>query len=261
MSEMTQSIRNQRRPKGYVSSIATNFIHKRNPWVTAWWSAAFPGFGQIIIGSYIKGFLLVGWELFININAKINIAILYSFTGRFDEARSILDKRLAFLYVGVFVYAIWDSYRSTTDLNKFSTIADREHSPMIPFKISSLEINYFDKRNPWVAAAWSAIMPGTGHLYTHRLPTGFIILIWWIVVSYFSRLYEVAYFTMIGAFNEIIPISDPIWLLFMPTLYCFNIYDSYVNTVEYNKLFETEQSQFLKDQYQAMDLKYLFRAE
>ncbi|MBC7764973.1 MAG: hypothetical protein H7Y41_00685 [Hyphomonadaceae bacterium] len=195
MDNPKQSIRNQRRPKGYVSSVATNYLHLRNPWVTAWWSCTFPGFGQIMLGSYIKGFLLITWELVINVNGKINHAIIYSFTGQFELAKSVLDKRWAFLYAGVFVYAVWDSYRSTVDLNKFSILADRERSPIMPFKISTLEINYFDKRSPWVAEAWSALMPGMGHLYNHRLPTGFIILIWYIMISYFSHSWEVIYST------------------------------------------------------------------
>jgi len=155
-----------------------------------------------------------------------------------------------FLSSIVFIYAIWDSYRSTVDLNKYSILADREHSPILPFKISTLEINYFDKRNPWVATAWSILMPGTGHLYNHRLPTGFIVLIWWIMISYFSHLLEVLHYTAIGAFNQAISVADPQWLLFMPSLYVFVIYDAYVNTVEYNKLFEIEQAKFLMDNYQ-----------
>ncbi len=69
-SKQPVSVRNLRRPKGHISSIATNMLHLKNPWVTAWWSAAFPGFGHIILGSYVKGFLLVVWELLINVKAK-----------------------------------------------------------------------------------------------------------------------------------------------------------------------------------------------
>lgn len=248
--ESTQSIRSQRRPKGSISSLATNFIHRRNPWVILCWSFFFPGFGQISLGSYIKGFLLIVWELIINMNAKINQAIIYSFTGNFELAKNILDKRWALLYTGVFVYAAWDSYRSTVDLNKFSLLADRENSPILPFKISTLEINYFDKRSPWLAFAWSALMPGVGHLYNHRLPTGFIVLIWWIAISYFSHFYEALVLTGVGAFHQATAVCDFQWLLFLPSLCGFVLYDAYTNTVEYNKLFEFEQSKFLKDHYQ-----------
>jgi len=243
-------IKNPRHPKQYMSSIATNLIHLRNPWVTAWWSAAFPGFGQIILGSYIKGFLLMVWEIVVNVNANINVAILYSFTGQFDMAKDILDKRWLILYIAVYTYAIWDSYRSTVDLNKYSIIADREESPVAAFNMKTLEMNYLDKRNPWVTLIWSVLMPGVGHLYTHRLPTGFVALIWWIAITYFARLLEAVHYTLTGEFALAINIVDPQWLLFMPSLYGFTIYDAYVNTVEYNKLFGLEQARFLKRNYQ-----------
>ena len=250
MDNVEQSIRNQRRPKGFVSSISTNFIHLRNPWVTAWWSCALPGLGQIILGSYVKGFLFITWELVINVNAKVNVAIMLSFNGRFEEAKNVLDKRWLFFYAGVYIYAIWDSYRSTVDLNKFSVLADREKSPIIPFKISTLEINYFDKRSPWVASAWSLLMPGMGQLYCHRLPTGFIVLIWNIMILYFSRGWEAIYYTAIGNFGHATSILNPEWALFFPSLFGFALFDANVKTVEYNKLFDIEQARFLIDNYQ-----------
>ena len=248
--EKAGSIRNQRRPKGHISSIATNLIHRRNPYITASWSAAIPGFGQIATGSYIKGFLLVIWEIVINLQANINIAILYSFTGRFELAKQVLDKRWMLLYVPVYIYAIWDSYRSTVELNKYSIIADWEKSPIKPFKISTVEINYLDKRSPWLSATLSAFMPGSGHLYGHRLLTGFFILVWFIIITYCSHFLEAIHFSLTGAFGQATAIADPHWLLFLPSLYGFTIYDSYASTVEDNKLFEIEQSRFLKEIYQ-----------
>jgi hypothetical protein len=253
LSELTQSIRNQRRPRGFVSSISTNMIHLRNPWVTACWAAFFPGFGHIIIGSYFKGFLLIVWEIIINLISHANLAILYSFSGQFNKAIKTLDKRMGLLYVAVFVYSIWDSYRTTVSLNKLYRLSKYENSPIIPMKIGVFEINYFDKRSPWLATAWSLFMPGLGHLYSHRLPTGFFVLTWWIIISYFSHLLEAVFLTSTGDFNQAISIINMQWLLFMPSLYGFSIYDSYTNTVEYNKLFEIEQEQFLKDNYQDKD--------
>jgi hypothetical protein len=250
-----QTVRQKRRPKGYVSTWGVNFIHARNPWVTAWWSAAFPGFGHIILGSYIKGFTLVIWEVTININAHINQAILYSFTGRFNQAKAVLDQRWTLLYVAVFVYAIWDSYRTTVDLNKFTTLSAYEKTKIEPFKIDIVEINYFDKRLPWVGVAWSFLTPGLGHLYTHRLPTGFFVLAWWIVIAYFSHILLGIQETLTGNFYQAIATVKPDWLLFMPSLYIFAIYDCYVNTVEYNKLFENEQAQFLQENYQDQKFK------
>ncbi|WP_207708950.1 hypothetical protein [Heliomicrobium undosum] len=247
--------KNIRRPLAHVSTLATNHIHLRNPWVTVWLSALFPGFGQIFLGSYVKGFLLIIWEIVINVQAKLNLAILYSFTGQLHLIKETVNVRWLLLYAAVYVYAIWDSYRSTIDLNKFTILAQRERSAIIPFKIDSFEINYFDKRNPWIAVVWSIFMPGLGHLYTHRLPTGFFVLIWWIAITYFSHLMEGVHHSAIGAFEQTKAIVDPQWLLFMPSIFCFSIYDSYVHAVEYNKLFEYEQAQFLRSEYQSSAFK------
>lgn len=241
---------NSRHPKMSMSPLATNVIHRRNPWVTLWWSAAFPGFGQIIIGSYIKGFMLMAWELTVNVNSRLNAAIMYSFTGQFDRAREVLDIRWLILYLGVYVYAMWDSYRSTIDLNKFAILAEREKSPIIAFSINAVEINYLDKRSPWIAIAWSVLMPGMGHLYAHRLPTGFIVLIWWIGITYFSQLLPALHYSLVGNFQQAVAVLDSQWLLFMPSLYVFAIYDSYTASVEYNWLFAMEQARFLEANYQ-----------
>lgn len=250
MEYKKQSIRNLRRPKGHISSVGTNYIHERNPWVISFWSMVFPGLGYILLGSFLRGYILIIWEIAINYFAKINTAIYYSFTGQFELAKNILDKRWVVLYVGIYVYAIWDSYRSTINQNKLSLLADREGSQILPFKIDAFEVNFFDKREPWVAAAWSLFMPGVGHLYVNRLPAGIIIIIWWIIIIYFSHAFEALIFTALGDYNYAKQITNIQWLLNIPSIYIFSIYNSYVHTVENNKLFDIEQSRFLKDNYQ-----------
>lgn len=198
MDNLTQSIRNQRRPKGIVTSISINYIHLRNPYVIAMWSAFFPGFGHISLGSYIQGFILFLWEMLVNINAHVNIAIFYSFQGKFELAK-----------------------------------------------------NAIDKRNPWFTTLISIFMPGSGHLTTNRLPTGFFVLGWLIAIAYYSHLNESLYFTFIGDFTQAKTIVNPEWLLFLPSIFGFAFYDAYVNAVEHNKLFDIEQSRFLKDNYQS----------
>jgi hypothetical protein len=222
----------------------------RNPWVTAWWSAAFPGYGYIIMGSYIKGFLLVAWEFFINVKCRLNEAIVYSLTGRFEQAKEVLDLNWLLLYVAVYILSIWESYALTIDLNKLSILADREDSSLVPVKISAMSICFLGKRNPWVAVMLSAFSPGLGHLYTHRIPTSFFLLIKFIAIVYLSHLLPAIHYTAVGMFEQATAVLDPKWLLFLPSLYGFSIYDSYVNTVEYNKLFGLEQSRFIRDNYQ-----------
>lgn len=255
MDNINQSIRNQRRPKGIVSPFSINYLHLRNPLVIAMWSAFFPGFGHISLGSYVKGYTLVIWEIVVNMQSHINVAIMYTLQGKFDLVKSVIDKRWVYLYIPIFIYSIMSSYRVTVDLNNFTILSNFEKSPIIPFKMNAIEINYLDKRNPWLSVLFSAFMPGAGHLTTNRLPTGFFLLGWLIVITYFSHILEASYFTLIGDFAQASVILNPQWVMFLPSIYGFAIYDSYVNTVEYNKLFDIEQSKFLKDNYQSAKFK------
>jgi hypothetical protein len=91
-----------RHPKGMMNSLATNFYHLRNPYNIAWWSMTYPGFGHISMGSYVSGFLLFIWEMVSNTQGKVNLAILYTFTGRYDMAKEVVDNRWLYLYPCVF---------------------------------------------------------------------------------------------------------------------------------------------------------------
>ena len=255
---MKTPVKNTRRPLSYISTININHIDLKNPWVTAWWSASFPGLGHIFLGSYVKGFLLIVWEIVINVKSRLNLAIIYSFNGRYEMAKEVLDSRWLLLYIAVYIYSMWDSYRKTVELNKFAVLAKRENSPITPFKIDSIEINYLDKRNPWVSLTSSIFMPGLGHLCTHRLPTGFLLLTLWVIISYYSHLLQAVQYSATGAFSQAKAIVDPEWLLFLPSLFGFAIYDAYVHLVEFNKLFQFEQSRFLKENYQDPGFKLPF---
>ncbi len=245
-----------RRYRAYGGSFVTNQIHLRHPWVAAWWSAAFPGLGHMMLGSYLKSFILFFWEFIINIMANINTAIIYCFTGDFQMVEKVLDKQWLLLYMGVYIGSIWDAYRSTVDINKLVILAEREKAPIVPFSLDGLAINYLDKRNPWLAAVWSALMPGLGHLYIQSLVRGFFMILMMIIILYFSHALEAIHYTFIGNFHKAVEVTVPEWLLFIPSLYCFAIYDAYKLTVEYNKLFEIEQAEFLKKNYQSLDFKF-----
>jgi hypothetical protein len=247
--------KDKRRYIAYVGPFNTNQIHERNPWVAAWWSAAFPGLGHLLLGSYLKGFILFIWELVINVYSKLNVAILYTFHGDFEKAKVILEKRWLLLYCAVYICSIWDSYRTTVDINKLYILAKRERAPVVPFALNEFALNYLDKRNPWLALIWSVLMPGLGSLYAMRVPEGFFLLIWAIVTVYFSHFLEAVHYTFYGKFSQAISVLDPEWYLFMPSIYGFALYEAYVLCVEYNKLFKKEQSQFLKRQYQYLQFK------
>jgi hypothetical protein len=175
---------------------------------------------------------------------------MYTLQGHFDMAKQVLNERWFILYVGIYMYAIWDSYRSTVDMNKLYLLADREDAPLIPIKMDAWETNYLDKRKPWVALAWSALVPGLGHLYLQKVISGFFIFGYTVAIIYFSHLPVAIHYTLIGDFIQANQVIDMQWLLYLPSIYCFIFYDAYVSAVEQNKLFEMEQSKFLRTRYQ-----------
>lgn len=244
-----------RRPRAYITPYATKIMHLRKPWVTLWWSVMFPGFGHLILGSYLKGFLLIIWEFSVNLQAKLNEAIILSFTGGFEQAKAVLDQRWLLLYIPVYLYAIWDTYRVTIDLNKYAFLANMQKPELIPFKIDLLEIQYLGKRPPCGALMWSALLPGLGHLYTHQLPVGVFILGAYVLSVYKANFLPAIHATMLGDFGRAAMLVDPDWLLFLPSLYGFSLTDSYVHTIECNKLFDEEQAMYLEQEYQHAEYK------
>lgn len=246
-----------RRYKAHVSILGTTQLHLRSPSIIAWWSAAYPGFGHLLLSKYLRGFVLFIWEVFINLNANINLAILYSFRGKFDMATNVLDSRWLLAYLPVYFFAIWDSHRTTVDMNKVYMLAEREDHHFNLFSIGSMEINYLDKSNPMMAAIWSAFVPGLGQLYIHRLVTALFVISWTVIFLYLSHLLEAVTLLILGDLSQSTAVLREEFLLMLPSIYGFSIYDAYVNTVENNKLFEKEQRKFLKDNYQDSSFQIL----
>jgi hypothetical protein len=239
-----------RRYKAHVSVLGTTQFHLRNPYIIAWWSAAFPGFGHLLLSKYLRGLVLFVWEVVVNYQSKINIAMVYSFCGQIQLAKETINTRWMLMYIPVYLFAIWDSYRTTVDMNKVYLLAEREDAPYNSFSIGALEINYLDKRNPVMSVIWSMFMPGLGQLYIHRIITAFFALIWTIVFLYYSHLLEAIQLLFLGEIQKATQTLNKQWLLYLPSMWGFAIYDSYINTVENNKLFGNEQQGFLKRNYQ-----------
>ncbi|MFD1413369.1 hypothetical protein [Oceanobacillus jeddahense] len=172
-------------------------------------------------------------------------------------ATNVLDSRWLLAYLPVYFFAIWDSHRTTVDMNKVYMLAEREDHRFNLFSIGSMEINYLDKRNPIMAAIWSALVPGLGQLYIHRLITALFVLSWAVIFLYLSHLLEAVILLFLGDFSQSTAVLREEFLLMLPSIYGFSIYDAYVNTVENNKLFEKEQRQFLKDNYQDPNFQIL----
>lgn len=241
--------RKVRRPYVNMSSYIVNQFHLRNPWVTVWWSMAFPGAGHMMLCKYMTGSILMLWEFIINVESKLNLAIFLSMTGHFDKAKAALEPRWFFLYMGVYLFAMWDSYRLSIDTNKLYLVADREDASILPVKISPLESNYLGLRNPSTGVTWSLITPGLGQIYFNRLPSGFYLLICFIVCIFESHMGNALLASMTGHFDIACSVLNPEWLLFLPSIYGLAAYDAYVLIKELNKLFKTEQSRFLAEQY------------
>lgn len=246
-----------RRYRAHVSVLGTTQIHLRNPYIIAWWSAAFPGFGHLLLSKYLRGLVLLLWEVVINIKAHVNLAMVYSFQGEINLAKEVLDTQWLLIYIPVYIFSIWDSYRTTVDLNKIYIVADREEHKFNTFSIGSMEINYLDKRNPVMAIIWSLFIPGLGQLYIHRIITAFFVIVWNVIFFYFSHLGDAVVLLFLGDIAKATSVLNPQWLLFLPSLYGFSIYDSYANTVENNKLYDKEQRSFFINNYQSSSFRVL----
>jgi hypothetical protein len=244
------SVPSARRKRAYVSIMGTTQLHLRSPFIIAFWSAIFPGTGHMLLSKYIRGLILFMWEIAINQFSHLNLAIFYTFIGKFDIAKQVLDIRWAILYFPTFLFAIWDSYRTATDINNHFLLAAREDAEVQPFVLHALGLNYLDRSSPLAAMLWSALMPGLGQLIIHRILVAFFLLFWWIVVIYFSNVLPAIHYTLLGMFDQAKAVVNPQWLLNIPSIYFFSAYDAYINTVESNKLFEWEQAKFLKRNYQ-----------
>lgn len=239
-----------RRTTAFLGLLGTTQLHLRNPFVIACWSVAFPGMGHLLLSKYLRGFVLFIWEVVVNLKAHVNLLIMYSFLGDFEKAKHVVDIQWLAFYIPAYLFAVWDSYRTTIDLNHAYMLASREDAQLKPYKIGDMEINYLDKREPWVATIWSLLIPGGGQLYIHRLITAFFLVTWWIVICLNAKFLPAMHYTLLGEFNQAKAVLDMQWLLNIPSVYFFAMYDAYANTVENNKLFEWEQSKFLTREYQ-----------
>ena len=63
------------------------------------------------------------------------------------KAKEVLDTRLLIVYIPVYIFCIWDSYRLTVDLNKSYYLAKREKAPIVLFTMNQWGINILLKEN------------------------------------------------------------------------------------------------------------------
>jgi hypothetical protein len=250
VNEAGNRIPSVRRKKAYVSIWGTTQLHLRNPYVIALWSAIFPGFGHMMLAKYINGIILFLWEVGLNYAAHLNEAIIYSFLGKFELAKQVLDTRWLLFYIPTYLFTVWDSYRICVDLNNQYVLAAREDAPMKPIVMHPLGLNYLDKTSPWAVFFWCIISPGAGQIIQRNSAVAYFLLIWWITIVFLSKALPAIHYTFLGQFDAARAVVNPQWLLNIPSVYLFAMYDAHVSTVESNKLFDWEQSKFLKSNYQ-----------
>lgn len=237
-------------PRMKLSNWNTAILHNKNPWMPMWWSAALPGLGHLCQGQYFKGLVLMSWEILVNTQAKLNLAILYTFTGKFEQARNILNYEWALFYGVIFCFSIVDSYRLSVTYNALARLEKKQPRRSYEFmKMSPYGVNFIDRSHPWVALAWSALLSGFGHIYNMKAVKGIILLSWTVAIIYFAHINQAIIYTFLGQYGKARVAVDYQWLLFFPSLYLFGMWDAYNDTVEMNKLFAEEQKRRLIKEY------------
>ncbi|MBT2637390.1 hypothetical protein [Bacillus sp. ISL-45] len=76
------------------------------------WSIALPGFAQLLNGNLIKGIFFVILEFLVNVNSNFNKGIMYSFLGETEKAMYVIDYQWLMFYPCLYMFAMWDAYRS-----------------------------------------------------------------------------------------------------------------------------------------------------
>ncbi|NPV93329.1 MAG: hypothetical protein HPY50_21425 [Firmicutes bacterium] len=92
----------------------------QSPWVALLWSLAIPGFGQLYNRDYLIGLVLVALEIVINVNANLNLAILYSFRGRIAEVYQVANFQWLLFYPCVYTFSLWQAYNKALAIRQGS---------------------------------------------------------------------------------------------------------------------------------------------
>jgi hypothetical protein len=75
------------------------------------------------------------------------------------------------------------------------------------------------------------------------------------MILYLGHIPQAIQFTMLGDFEQAKLVLNIQWMLYLPSIYIFVLYDSYISAIEQNKLFEKELSKYLRQNYQNSNFK------
>jgi hypothetical protein len=101
-----------------------------NPKEQLLWSIAFPGFGQLLNGKYLKGLLFILLEFVINVQSHFNKIIYFSFNGEIKKAIDHTDYQWLMFYPCVYFFSMWDAYKDAGGA--------KESYSFLPFVLSSI---------------------------------------------------------------------------------------------------------------------------
>lgn len=233
-------------PKAKYSTAGITYIMYHKPCVVAWWSAVFPGFGHYLLNQYARGTLLTILEVIINTGAHINEAMIFSFCGEVELAKSVINLDWMIGYIAIYLVTIGDSYRAA---NQFNKLVDLSTPHLSNAKIFPSEIQYLQMRNPLISALYSLLFPGLGQLYNHRLFLGFYAIFWWWTYILLSHAHRALTLMMLGEFASSNTMLVPHWLLFMPSVLGGSVYHAYITCVHHNILVQESQEERLINRY------------
>lgn len=196
------------------------------------------------------GVLLTLCEVIINSLAKVNQAMVYSFSGNFSMAKQVLQPQWLYGYMIIYFFAIWDSYRCALEANKHYELAILEDGRIPVHLMRATGIQFLEKKRPLVAAFCSLVFPGLGQLYNKHIWLGFYGIFWWWIYITFSHSYVAIMAIILGRNNLVASILQPQWLMFMPSVLGGAMFHAYSSSIEQNRLFRITQRQYLTDYYE-----------
>lgn len=87
-----------------------------------------------------------------------------------------------------------DCFRLGVEINKYAWLESKQTMRNFQLDvIRSHDINALDKRNPWVAFFWSILFTGLGHIYTHKILLGLVLVGCTFATAYDTNLLIIIY--------------------------------------------------------------------
>lgn len=251
---MKRQSQQNRYPVSKLSLFGVTYTSVQRPAMVAWWSAAFPGFGHFIVNQYARGIFLTLTETIVNSSCRLNEAIVYTFCGRFDDARSVIHMNWALGYAAIYLFTIWDSYRSACVQSRLRALAGYERPPVRRMLIHPFEVQYLERKKPLIGLYYSLLFPGLGQLYNQRFCLGFYLVFWWWFYIAMSHAHDAGVAVLYGHAAQSAAMLSPHWFMFMPSVLGGAAYHAYRGTIEQNKLFREEQQAYLQLTYGSSEI-------